>query len=135
MQLRKGIPAEQQVIGIASEQFFLNTMNLFIGISPQCPPWITGIEQTVTGKKDDLEEIDFKVKTLDVGEIFVQVKSSNREAKKFIEWHARGKRKFVIIVINTREDHSAIFLKTRKALSKMRQIIAKRSPEKFILAD
>lgn len=135
MELRKGISPEQQLIGVASEQFFLSTMNLFIGISQECPPWLIGIEQTESRGEDDLNGIDFKMKTKDVGEIYVQIKSSTKDARKFMEWYSKGKKKFVIVVINTRETKARLFLKTRRALSKMRQNIIRRSKEKFVLAD
>lgn len=128
---RGGSTLREQVKGKAAENFFLRTMELFAGDKLECPPWILGVKKSE--ETQDLQGIDFIV-TTDVGDIYVQLKSSIGYAQRYMEKHADIPFEICIVVTEEADTHVSLFRKTRAVLAKRRQYLSRGIRERFVLS-
>ena len=94
------------------------------GSKETMPSWLLSIRRA-TGE-EDLDGVDAVVSTTDVGDLLVQIKSSEGGAAFFKDsehwWPARH---IVVVVVLPYDTHEEIIRKTRKLLGNLRQEILK----------
>lgn len=102
-----------------NEKKFFDAMN--DATAEDMPPWILYVRRP-TSIQDKFEGIDAIVETSDVGQLYVQIKSSKKYAEKFKSGRHFKKNKSIVVVIIRDDDTPAeIRKKARKPLSELRQ--------------
>lgn len=108
--------AEEKQRGIESEWRFFRALREY---RKDWCPWLTKVRWAT--EQEDSRGIDFVAQTRDVGDIYVQVKSSPGIAEEYMRKAAQGPFDVVIIVIRREYTRAEIFSRARKLLSESRQ--------------
>ncbi len=95
-------PKNSKERGILNEQRFLDALK---GPLENAPQWLVHVREST--REEDSRGIDAVVSTRDVGEIHIQIKSSDMGKEKFVKRQEAGRVNPNIIVIVIRDEHSA----------------------------
>ena len=105
--------------GMRTEDRFFEAIN--DTTAKDLPPWILRARRP-TSTQDKFEGVDAIVETSDVGQLYVQIKSSKKYAEKFKNGrHYAQNKSIIVIVIGASDTPADIRAKVRGPLSKLRR--------------